>query len=71
MQALTGLAATSYTGYLAGVSVTRSIRPSMQMVARFDARPFSYVGPAIPARNLYRASIGFMFTPRELPVVLK
>ena len=71
MQALTGLAATSYTGYLAGVSVTRSIRPSMQMVARFDARPFSYVGPAIPARNFYRASIGFMFTPRELPVVLK
>ena len=66
MQALTGLAATAYTGYLAGVSVNRSIRPSVQMVARFDARPFTYVGPAVPTRNSYRATIGFMFTPRSL-----
>ena len=71
MQALTGVAATAYTGYLAGVSATRSIRPSVQMVARFDAMPFTYTGPALPARNFYRASIGFMFTPREFPIVLR
>ena len=71
MQALTGLAATSYTGYLAGVSVTRSIRPSVQMVARFDARPFTYVGPALPTRNFYRATIGLIFAPQEWPIGLK
>jgi hypothetical protein len=53
------------------VSVTRSIRPSMQMVANFDARPFTYVGPVIPARNSYIAMIGFRFTPREWPIVLR
>jgi hypothetical protein len=71
MQALTGLAATAYTGYLAGVSVTRSISRSVQMVARFDARPFSYVGPVLPTPNSYRATIGLMFTPREWPIALR
>jgi hypothetical protein len=71
MRASTGPAATAYTGYVAGVSVTRSIRPGVQMVARFDARPFTYVGLAVPTRNTYRATFGVIFTPRELPIAIR
>jgi len=75
MQALSGLNsssyASSYTGYVTDVSISRTIRPNVQIMARFDARPFSYVGTGLQTRIFYRTTIGFIFTPREMPVVLR
>jgi hypothetical protein len=71
MHSLTGLTGTAYSGYTASVSVTRSISPTVHMLARFEARPFTYVGPALPTGDTYRATIGFIFTPRELAIALR
>jgi len=70
-QGLTGATLSSYTGYIADVSLIRNIRPTMQLVARFDARPFTYLGAGLQTRTFYSTSIGFRFTPREVPVVLR
>jgi hypothetical protein len=61
----------NYNGYIADVSLSRSIRPSLQVVARFDARPFSYVYAGLQARTFYTSTIGFRFSPGEIPVAIR
>ena len=71
MRTLNSLTPGSYTGYVTDVSLTRSIRPNVQMIASFDVRPFSYLGSANQSRTFYRTTIGIVFTPRAFPVVLR
>ncbi len=70
MQSLFGSTTpTSYIGYIGDVSLSRSIRPNIQLVARFDVRPYVYSSSQI--RPFYSSTIGVKFTTREWPVVLR
>jgi hypothetical protein len=71
--ALSALSSTTskYSSYTANVIISHAIRPGLQTVATFGARPFTYVGPAAPNRTYYIAQIGLMFSPRPLPIVLR
>jgi len=71
MQELTSTGFTSYNNYIGDVSLTRTIGPTLQIVARFDVRPFTDLYAGYPTRTFYSSSIGFRFTPREIPVVLR
>ncbi len=63
--------ANRYSSYMADVSMSHTIRPGLEAVASFDARPFTYVGPAALNRTFYAARIGLTFSPRPLPIVLR
>jgi hypothetical protein len=64
-------ATTSYTGNTIGVSFSRLIRPSVQAVGRFGVLPVDYNGPQALNRTYYRAQIGLIFTPSQIPVALR
>jgi len=65
-------AATSkYSSYVANVSLSHAIRPGLETIARFEARPFTYVGPTALNQTTYIAGIGLTFSPKPLPVVLR
>src|ERR1039458_5153756 len=63
--------ANRYSSYMPDVSMSHTIRPGLETVASFDARPFTYVGPAALNRTFYAARIGLTFSPRPLPIVLR
>ena len=64
-------ATTSYTGNTIGVSFSRLIRPSVQAVGRFGVLPVDYNGPQALNRTYYRAQIGLIFNPSQIPVALR
>ena len=61
----------SYTGTTIGASFERLIRPGVQAVARFDILPVNYAGSLGLSRTYYRGEIGFMFSPKEIPITLR
>lgn len=63
--------ANSYSSYMADVALSHVIRPGVQAVATFGARPFTYVGPAIGNRTSYIAQVGLSFSPQPKPIVLR
>jgi hypothetical protein len=61
----------SYTETTVGASFERLIRPGVQAVARFDILPVNYAGLLGLNRTYYRGEIGFMFSPKEIPITLR
>jgi hypothetical protein len=61
----------SYAGNTFGASLNRLIRPGLQAVARFSVLPVTYNGSQGLNRTFYRAQIGFVFSPSQIPIALR
>lgn len=59
----------NYTTYYTGVGVTRQLKHDFHLIARFDARRISVPGSTLNW-NPYRATIGFAYSPGEIPLSL-
>lgn len=59
----------NYTSYSAGVGVTRQLKHDFHLVARFEARYFRISGSTLNW-NPYRATIGFAYSPGDIPLSL-
>jgi hypothetical protein len=60
----------AYTGYGAGVGVTRDLGKGLHFVVRADGRHYDLASGALFASNEYRTSAGIVFSPGDLPLVL-
>lgn len=60
----------AYTAYGAGFGVTRDLAKGLHVVGRFDVRHYDVSGGTLPINTEYRTSLGFTFSPGELPLVL-
>jgi hypothetical protein len=59
----------SYQGYQGGGGVTYQIVRSLHLVTRFDARHYEAAAANL-MRLTYRGTVGFAFSPGELPLSL-
>jgi hypothetical protein len=60
----------TYTGYTAGAGVARSLRGGLQATLQFDDRRYDTGSSTFFRRNAYRASLGVLWTPGDIPVNL-
>jgi hypothetical protein len=60
----------AYTAYGGGVGATRDLGKGLHAVFRLDARHYDVASTAGFLHNEYRASVGFNFSPGDLPLVL-
>jgi len=58
-----------YTSYYGGVGVTRQLRHDFHLIARLDARKYHVPGSTINW-NPYRATVGFAYSPGDIPLSL-
>jgi hypothetical protein len=59
----------SYASYGAGVGVTRELGKGLHAVTRFDVRRYT-VSADFFEHNEYRVTVGFSFSPGDVPLVL-
>ena len=58
-----------YSAYTVGVGVVRALGAGLQLTAQIDERHYD-TGTAAFRRDAYRGSIGFMWTPGDIPFTL-
>jgi hypothetical protein len=59
-----------YTVYSAGAGITRELHKGLFAVLRFDNRHYDISGSAGFRHSEYRASLGFNFSPGDIPLAL-
>ena len=60
----------SYAAYGGGVGITRDLGKGFHTVLRLDSRHYDIASTAAFAHTEYRISLGFNFSPGDLPLVL-
>jgi hypothetical protein len=58
-----------YKGFGAGIGVTRDLGKGLQFVLRLDERHYDN-GSVLLRRDSYRASVGFAWSPGDVPLSL-
>lgn len=59
----------NYKSYYGGVGATRQLKRSFHFIARFDARYYQIPGSTVNW-NPYRATVGFAYSPGDIPLSL-
>ena len=60
----------AYTSYGGGVGVTRELGKGMHVVLRLDARHYDISSGSLFAHTEYRATLGFAYSPGDIPLKL-
>jgi hypothetical protein len=60
----------AYSAYGGGIGITRDLAKGLHAVLRFDSRHYGINSAALYSNTEYRASLGFTFSPGDVPLVL-